>query len=578
MAVKRPSEPSRYLAWGHPTGNNSEASEAAAILAEAVARKEPLLFQNGKFDIAVMEYWWNIYPDPMLCEDTLYQIFLYDPYAESFSLKPSAERILGIKPEEQNALYDWIVDNVPECEGKTVQSKRKKAGAYISKAPVELVGPYACGDVDRTLSLYEYLKDKTPLGPYNREKRLRPILANAERMGIRLDIQTLAADLASYKDSLRRCEDRILIELQNANCDLDSGEDLANALEKIGAITEWVVTPKTGKRSVARKNLNGSIKFPTLADLMAYRGALRHCISNFFQPWLELGASGRLHPEWHSVRQARDETNTQGTRTGRLSSSKPNFQNPPNEYDIVIPDGLLPLPVMRKYILPEDGARWYKRDYSQQELRILAHYSEGRLYSEYKRNPRIDAHETCQNLIRDITGRNLIRKYVKIIGFSIIYGSGVPGLARSLNVDVKEAAGMREAYFAAMPDVGELMSACQSRGRSGKRIRTWGGREYAVEPPKFLDGQRRTFEYKLLNYLIQGSAADCTKEAIIRWDSVRGDSAVFLATVHDEINISGSGPRAMALLKEAMESIEFDVPMLSDGYVGDSWANLEKCE
>ena len=90
----------------------------------------------------------------------------------------------------------------------------------------------------------------------------------------------------------------------------------------------------------------------------------------------------------------------------------------------------------------------------------------------------------------------------------------------------------------------------------------------------------QTFEYKLLNYLIQGSAADCTKEAIIRYDAVRQESR-FLVTVHDEINISAPAKaikKEMALLREAMQSVEFDVPMLSDGKTGPRWSSLTKFE
>ena len=533
------------------------------MVAEAIRNKEPLLFQNGKFDIAVMERWWGLSPDPLLCEDTLYQIFLYDPYADSFSLKSSAERILGIKPEEQNTLHSWIVANF--------RVKEKEAGAYIAQAPVELVSPYARGDVDRTLALYEFLKDKVNAGPYNREKLLRPILVEAERKGVRVNVEALAADLRVYEAALLRCEDDVKRQLGAPDCNLESKEELADALEKAQAVTEWRLTP-TGRRSTTRDNILAVVRDPLLGNLLAYRSALSHCLSSFFRPWFALSAStGRMHPEWHSVRQARDDKNTQGTRTGRLSCSRPNFQNPPNEYDVVPPTGLPALPIMRKYILPEEGGRWYKRDYSQQELRILAHYAEGRLYGEYQKNPKIDAHETCQKLILDISGRDVPRKHVKITGFSIIYGAGVSGLATQLKVSSAEAASIRHAYFQALPDVGKLMAMVLERGRKGEKIRTWGGREYGSERTK--DG--RQFDYKLLNYLIQGSAADCTKEAIIRWHANRG-SGVFHATVHDEVNITGHDPKDMDLLRQAMESIEFDVRMLTDGYMGDSWQNLLK--
>jgi DNA polymerase I-like protein with 3'-5' exonuclease and polymerase domains len=132
-----------------------------------------------------------------------------------------------------------------------------------------------------------------------------------------------------------------------------------------------------------------------------------------------------------------------------------------------------------------------------------------------------------------------------------------------------------------MPDVRDLMQEVQRRGRSGGYIRTWGGRIYYAEPSKIIEGRLRDFAYKLLNYLIQGSAADQTKQSIIDWNAGRLHSDTFLATVHDEINISvpsEDAARGMSWLKEAMNAPRLDVPMLSEGFIGPNWADLEACE
>jgi DNA polymerase I-like protein with 3'-5' exonuclease and polymerase domains len=131
----------------------------------------------------------------------------------------------------------------------------------------------------------------------------------------------------------------------------------------------------------------------------------------------------------------------------------------------------------------------------------------------------------------------------------------------------------------ALPEVPKLMQDCSRRGRMGDPIVTWGGRQYLAEPAKIVNGKYRSYEYKLLNYLIQGSAADCTKESIIRWNENKGNGE-FLVTVHDENGIQApkhSWKKDMALLRKAMESIEFDVKMLSDGFVGANWASLAPC-
>jgi DNA polymerase-1 len=394
----------------------------------------------------------------------------------------------------------------------------------------------------------------------------------------------LADDLMYYEDIMVYLDRRLRKLLRTPGLNLDSGDELANALDKCGLVEHWPLTP-TGRRSTARDAIQAAVSSPKVSGLLQYRGALGHCLANFARPWLALAQASpsgeRLHPEWNQVRQrGKQENDLKGTKTGRLSCSNPNFQNPPNEYDLSIPPGLPDLPIMRKYLLPERGHVWAKRDYSQQELRILAHFSEGRLYERYMDDPRIDAHTETGALIKEYAHKDLPRKYVKITGFSVIYGSGIPGLSRQLGVHPNDAQDVRDAYFAALPEVPTLMRECQDRGKRGLSVVTWGGRHYFVEPPKVIKGQRRSFEYKLLNYLIQGSAADCTKEAILRWDEDPGNGE-FLCTVHDEINISipkEGWHVGMGKLRKAMESIEFDIPMLSDGSYGPNWATLKECK
>lgn len=571
VATKRPGYKSRYLSWGHPAGNTHSYDEAKAHLLKLVDSGAPLLFHNAKFDLSVMREWFGITVHPDRVHDTMFMIALHDPYADTFSLKPSAERILDWPPDEQDALRDWILAHVPEAT-------LKEWGAHIDKSPADICAPYARGDVDRTFALWKHLHDKIPLGAYDRERALLPIIMESELRGVKVDVEKLHVDMTLYEASLLECDKKIY-KLLGTEVDLGKPEQLADALESAGMIGEWVKTP-TGKRSTSRENLQRAIANPDMLGLLCYRGALSHCLSSFGRPWIELSSSynGRMHPDWNQVRQARGN-DVKGTRTGRLSCGKPNFQNMPNEYDLVIPRGLPELPIMRQYLIPDDGYVWLKRDYSQQELRILAHYSDGRLLQRYQADPTIDAHDETKSLIHEYTGLELPRKHVKIVGFSIIYGSGTYALSLDLGVPPPEGKAIKEAYFTALPEVPELMKTCMKVGRSGGHITTWGGREYVVEPPRVVKGRTMSFEYKLLNYLIQGSAGDCTKESLIRWNADKGNGQ-FLATVHDENDIQApkeSWKQDMKKMKKAMEGIEFDVKMLSDGFVGPSWFKLEKC-
>ena len=157
---------------------------------------------------------------------------------------------------------------------------------------------------------------------------------------------------------------------------------------------------------------------------------------------------------------------------------------------------------------------------------------------------------------------------------------GLGSLAERLNTDIQTAKTIKNAYLGIFPELDELQKGLKQYAQTDQALRTWGGRQYFVEPPKYMEKRGRvvTFEYKLLNYLIQGSSADCTKEALIRYDAAKKDGR-FLLTVHDEINISvpkKAVKTEMQVLRECMASVEFDVAMLSDGGVGPNWGALEK--
>lgn len=587
VAIWIPGQEPEYLAWGHPTENNCTKTEADEKLHQILKSGQPLLFHNAGFDLSV----WSAHMQSLPVyrwdhiHDTMYLLFLADPYAATLSLKPSADRYLGLAASEQEDLYKWIIANVP---GATP----KNAGAFISKAPGGLVGRYAIGDVVRTRKLFDLLHARITeqgMGPaYDRERRLFPLVLDGTRHGIRVDRNTLETDTARYTTQLSLADDMLESRLGLSAGDLDDDTLLADALERTGAVTDWVYTPKSKKRSMSKDNIK--IVMPDVKILMDYRSGLQTCLQTFMRPWLEMSKhDGRLHPNWNQVKQYREGGGLKGTQTGRLSSDSPNFQNVPTEFTdssgqpLPVPEGLLPYPSMRVYCLPELGHVWLKRDFSSQEIRILAHFEDGTLCQAYKADPSLDPHEMARQIAHGIVGVLYARKDIKITGFSIIYGSGVKGLSGQLQRPQAEAAQIKEAYLAAMPGVKDLMRDVQRRGRSGQCIRTWGGRIYFAEPSKEMDGRIWDFSYKLLNYLIQGSAADQTKEALCEWRERHNESpaSVFLATVHDEINLSApqeSWKEDMKFLKACMNADRFDVPMLSEGFVGPNWHNLEKTE
>jgi DNA polymerase I-like protein with 3'-5' exonuclease and polymerase domains len=601
LAVWIPQQEPFYLAWGHPefevgdprfpegSKNDCTYAQAHEYVGRFFQSKEPLLFHNSSFDMSVAEHWfcnaafpWHESDSWKRIHDTMYLLFLCNPYSTNLSLKPNADHYLDMPAEEQDALYDWICKYVPGAN-------RKNAGAFIADAPAALVRRYAIGDVVRTRKLYDLLLGRVEqLGirdAYDRERRLFPITYHGTKRGIRIDRDTLIHHERVYTTCHEMAGDRLATALGCSVPDLDSDVSLAEALTRSGAVTDWVVT-KTGKKSMAKDNL--VINDPEVKKLVEYRGALETCLQTFMRPWIAFSEKdGRLHPNWNQVRQPRNDYKSKGTRTGRLSSDSPNFQNVPTEYtdnlghELAVPEGLHPVPYMRRYCLPEPGHLWIKRDFSSQEIRILAHFEDGSLCEAYRADPGLDPHKMAQGLIEEMVHILYARKDVKITGFSIIYGSGVRGLSAQLGQPYEDAFRIKASYLAALPGVQDLMESVQARGRAGQPIRTWGGRLYWAEPGKVIEGRWRDFYYKLLNYLIQGSAADHTKEAINDWQDMRSWDAIFLATVHDELDLSvpeDAWAHHMAVLREAMDRDRFDVPIRSEGFVGPNWHDLSGIE
>lgn len=561
-----------YLSWGHPNGNNST-FEAAKYTLAAIWDND-LLMHNARFDMEVAHKWMGLpWPkDPTKIHDTLYLIYLYDAHADSLSLKPSAHRILGIAPDEQDALRLHLA-----AKGYA----GKDWGAHISKADGSIVEAYACGDTYRTRKLFEPLLDHVNkngmLGAYRREQRLAPILSDNERDGIRVDLTKLQEDLYHWEQVYERVTKHLLQEI--GDCNPDSSAELAAALLKSGRAREsdFSRTP-TGRLSTSKDSIANAVKDPVLVSLLGYRGQLKTLLTTFMRPWEKIASecNGRLHPQFNQVR-----GDFYGTRTGRLSSSNPNFQNVPTEFKGEPPAGLPHLPPMRRYILPDDGHVLVASDFNGQEMRIAAHFAEGRAADIYRTNPRADFHAVVSDILKKEAGLDLPRKDVKITGFSLIYGSGIGALSELLGVDRATASRIRQHYFDALPGFQELMYDVSERGRMGMSVKTWGGRHIYAEPAKMVNGGMWTFEYKLLNHLIQGSAADQTKEAIVR-AGYKTKHRRFLITVHDE-NVYSVNPNLLAHeIEEIKASMEdqpnWDVPFKAEVEYGPNWHDLTAWE
>lgn len=586
VAIKPWRRKARYLAWGHPTGNNTTLEKARKELQRVWSEAGCLLFHNSKFDVDVAETYMGCPARPWHeIHDTLFLLFLHDPDARELSLKPAAEALLGMPPEERNAVLDWLVERQP-IAGRRLTPK--SAAAYIGSAPGDLVGTYAVGDVDRTEALFRKLwpeiKKRGMLDAYDRERRLMPILLESERRGARVDRGRLERETESAEKTLARVETWLRRKLGDVN--LDANASVGAALVERGYADAGAMgVTKTGKLATNKDAIARGLGATPLAAVLRYRNALCTCLRTFMEPWLDMArrspTGDRIYTEWSQVRRPNErEAGLSGARTGRLSSS-PNFQNLPKTFDGIFhakpKDGLPrcpikdlpPLPKVREYVIPDAGRVLIDRDYSQQELRILAHFEGGALQTAYDVNPWLDVHEHARRMINKMLATDYQRSLIKTVGFGLIYGMGVVSMAEKADVSPADAAQARRAYLAGFSGLKEMQIEMRRRAASGEPIRTWGGREYFCEPPRIENGELRTFDYKLINRLVQGSAADCTKEATIRAVEALAPLDVrFVLTVHDELMFDAPADKveeAMRILDGAMSSVRFDVKMLSEG-------------
>jgi DNA polymerase I-like protein with 3'-5' exonuclease and polymerase domains len=602
LAIKFPNESQYHLmAWGHgdgskAAGNNCTENEARGELKRVYASKYPILAQNFAFDGDVAETHWELkLPTWERYHDTMFLAFLNNPHSPTLALKPLAEMLLGIPPEEQDRMYEWIIANVPEA-----RQKPSTAGAYICRCPYQIVKPYHKGDLTRTLGLFNYLYplviDAGMGDAYDRERKLMPILLRNARQGMRVDVRGLERDLPLMKQGVEKAD--VWLRRRLGDINIDSDRQLAEALLSKGAVSELARTPK-GQLSVSKKTLTiDKFKDQQVYQVLTYRGQMSTSISMFMEPWIDLAQSdGLLHGDWSQVRSPKgDRDDTKGARSGRIICSKPNLLNIPKKWKKAITAGYVhpaflkapELPFMRKYVLPDKGHLWGRRDFNQQELRLFGHFEDGEVMQGFLNDPHYDIHELARAeeeraLVSAGLRDSFDRDSAKTTVFGRVYGQGITGLMQSMKLSEEErptAKLIQAALNRAIPSIGELDKQLKALAKEGRPIRTWGGRLYYCEPPKYSEkfGRDMTFEYKLLNYLCQGSGADVTKEVLVRWEGHPKRKARLVVTVYDEIDFTcpkNAMREEMKVLRDVMMSIETDVPMLSDGEIGPNWGTLK---
>lgn len=606
VAIHWPGKRPTYRAWGHPEGNNCSRADAKRELVEVAKHPDGVLCHYGKFDLDALETCFGIQlPPPLFCHDSIFKLFLDDPHQLELGLKVQAERVLGLPPEERDELVEWLMANKPVINGEKLSRSPKSdnyAGAYVAHVPVKIAGPYALGDLSRTRGIFRKLWPKVVaagmLKSYQREQRLQPIILDMERQGLRLDTTRLGDDVERYEAAFEDCTRYLAKRLGNDNINFNSPPQIVEALLKKGLADESkFLKTDGGDLSGSKDSLALAVKDKRLAAVFGYRSGLKTALGTYMRPWSEMATQtqGYIYANWNQTRNAERGGEARGVRTGRLSATW--FMNIPKRYKPAfaehagakydgpplpqVPPGanLLPLPDVRGYIVPyERDDVIGDRDYNQQEPHILAHFEDGALARQYRADPWIDFHDNAMKHLAS-AGLRYDRRIVKDINLGIIYGKGLGATAEDTGLAVVEAKRVRDAIYAMYPGLKERYTEMRRRAKAGEPLVTWGGRVYYCEKPVIKYGRIQELDYKMVNTEVQGSAADCTKEAVIRYYEIKPKHHRLLLQVHDQLVASfpkGERVEGMEMIRAAMESIEFNVPMPSEGEIATrNWAETK---
>jgi len=487
---------------------------------------------------------------------------IFDTMLASYLLNPS-KRVHSL---DQIAL-DYL--DYKTISYEEVVGKGKKA-LNFAQVTLEKAAPYACEDADVTLKAYSVLTPRLEeLGLAELladvEMPLAPVLMEMETTGVCVDTQRLQLLSKSFAHQLEKLEDKIY-SIAGQEFNIRSPQQLGNILfEELKLPVQKKTKKKTGY-STDVNVLTALADQHELPALILRHRTLAKLKSTYTDALLDL-----IHPETGRIHTSYNQT---VTATGRLSSSNPNLQNIP----IRTEEGI----EIRRAFVPRQGWIMVSADYSQIELRILAHYADDKiLIQAFKDDEDIHtrtATEVFQVFPSFITPD--LRRQAKVINFGIVYGMSPYGLSKELEISRKMAKTYIDNYFARYKGVKQFMEQTVKDARKTQRTSTLLGRIRLLPDINSSNKNMREFaERTAINTPIQGTAADFIKLAMIKIDTklkAKGLKAAMLLSVHDEI-VFEVPPDELAIVqnivKETMEGIwSLKVPLKVNIVVGENWA------
>ena len=506
--------------------------------------------QNIKYDMEVLMNYGVRLSAPM-----------FDTMIAHYVLQPEQKHNMDILAETLLNYQTVHIDELIGPKGKGQKSMRDLSPASVCD--------YAAEDADITLRLYNVLKPRLKEAGveqlfYDIEMPLVPVLADMETTGVRLDTEALAETSKVLTERMKQIE-RNIYELAGHEFNIASPKQVGEVLFGEMKIVEKPKKTKTGQYVTSEEVLQQlRSKAPIVADILEHRG-LKKLLGTYVDalPKLINPRTGHIHTSFNQA----------VTATGRLSSSDPNLQNIPVRGE----DGK----EIRKCFIPEPGELFFSADYSQIELRVMAHLSGDKNMIEAFREG-YDIHAATaariyKEKIEDISRDQ--RTKAKRANFGIIYGITVFGLAERLEISRDEAKQLIDGYFDTFPDVHAYMEKAKELAREHGYAETFFHRRRYLPDITSHNATVRNFaERNAINAPIQGSAADIIKIAMVKiYERFRkeGIRSRMILQVHDELNFSVVPEEKekveRIVLEEMQNAYPLQVPLVADSGWGKNW-------
>ena len=486
---------------------------------------------------------------------------MWDTMIAHYLIQPELHHNMDYMAEIYLNYQTIHIDELIGPKGKNQKSMRSLLPSQVYE--------YAAEDADITLRLKNKLEPELKKAEcedlfYNIEMPLMPVLAEMEMNGVCLDTESLAETSKQFTNRMNEIEARIY-ELAGERFNIASPKQVGEILFDKLKIVEKAKKTKTGQYVTSEEVLQQlRNKHEIVADILEHRG-LKKLIGTYIDalPKLINPKTGHIHTSFNQTI----------TATGRLSSSDPNLQNIPIRGE----DGK----EIRKAFIPEPGCLFFSADYSQIELRVMAHLSQDenmvRVFSEGKDLHAATAANIYKKPIEEVTRDE--RTKSKRANFGIIYGITVFGLAERLDIPRDEAKMLIDGYFETFPQVRDYMEKSKEVARQKGYVTTlFGRRRYLPDINSHNATVRGFAERNAINAPIQGTAADIIKVAMIRiFKRFKAENikSKMILQVHDELNFSVYPEEKEKVegivLEEMQNALNLSVPLVADSGFGQNW-------